>query len=281
VRKLAERTSSATTEIGGVLQGIRADTESAVAGMQAAAPVIASGVEQANSAAETLHAIEQQAQDTLQKMQALSQATREQTRRIGDIVGNVDAVMQASGQTENVIRQSLQSAADLEQASSEMFSMVQRFRIGDMPGARSPAARGSEATVKPLMEWSSALAVGHAEIDRQHQVLIDIANRLNGAMRSGAGRSACGAILDELLNYTVNHFAFEQKLMEQHQYADRDAHLAAHRKLIEDVRRFKREYDAGGAISVELMGFIRDWLVNHFLKVDRALARDLASRGLA
>jgi hemerythrin len=29
------------------------------------------------------------------------------------------------------------------------------------------------------------------------------------------------------------------------------------------------------------MGFIRDWLVNHFLKVDRALARDLASRGLA
>jgi methyl-accepting chemotaxis protein len=30
VRKLAERTSKATTEIGGVLQGIRADTESAV-----------------------------------------------------------------------------------------------------------------------------------------------------------------------------------------------------------------------------------------------------------
>ncbi len=31
----------------------------------------------------------------------------------------------------------------------------------------------------------------------------------------------------------------------------------------------------------KLMGFIRDWLVNHFLKVDRALARDLASRGVA
>ena len=281
VRKLAERTSKATTEIGGVLQGIRADTESAVTGMHAAAPVIASGVEQANSAAETLHAIEQQAQDTLQKMQALSQATRAQTQRIEDIVGNVDAVMKASGQTESVIRQSLQSAADLEQASSEMFTMVQRFRIGDMPGGSSPAARSGEAAVKPLMEWSSALAVGHAEIDRQHQVLIGIANRLNAAMRSGAGRPACGAILDELVNYTVNHFAFEQKLMEQHQYGDRDAHLAAHRKLIEEVSRFKREYDAGGTISVELMGFIRDWLVNHFLKVDRALARDLASRGLA
>jgi methyl-accepting chemotaxis protein len=77
-------------------------------------------------------------------MQALSQATRAQTQRIEDIVGNVDAVMKASGQTESVIKQSLQSAADLEQASSEMFSMVQRFRIGDMLAAvrrRLAAAR--------------------------------------------------------------------------------------------------------------------------------------------
>jgi len=281
VRKLAERTSKATSEIGGILQGIRSDTESAVDGMKAAAPVIASGVTQANSAADTLHAIEQQAQDTLQKMQALSQATREQTRRIEEIVSNVDAVMDASGQTENVIKQSLQSAAELEQASSEMFSMVQRFRIGEIAGGGLPSTRGTRHPVKPLMEWSSALAVGHAEIDRQHQVLIDIANRLNEAMHSGAGRTACGSILDELVNYTVNHFSFEEKLMEQHQYTDRAAHLAAHRKLIDDVSRFKRQYEAGGSVSVELMGFIRDWLVNHFLKVDRALARELASRGLA
>jgi hemerythrin-like metal-binding protein len=281
VRKLAERTSKATSEIGGILQGIRSDTESAVEGMRAAAPVIASGVTQANYAAETLHAIEEGAQDTLQKMQALSQATRDQTRRIEEIVSNVDEVMSASGQTENVIKQSLQSAADLEAASSEMFSMVQRFKIGELGDRRPTTAGGQTAKVKPLMEWSSALAVGHAEIDRQHQVLIDIANRLNAAMQLGAGRAACGSILEELVNYTVNHFGFEQKLMEKHRYPDREAHLGAHRKLVDEISRFKRQYDAGGTISVELMGFIRDWLVNHFLKVDRALARDLAGRGLS
>ncbi len=281
VRKLAERTSKATSEIGGILQGIRTDTESAVEGMQAAAPVIASGVMQANSAADTLHAIEEQAQDTLQKMQALSQATRDQTRRIEDIVSNVDEVMSASGQTENVIKQSLQSAADLEQASSEMFSMVQRFKIGELGDSALQPARHAQAAVKPLMQWSSALAVGHAEIDGQHQVLIEIANRLNNAMHSGAGRTACGSILDELVNYTVNHFGFEEKLMEKHHYGDRDAHLLAHRQLIDEVSKFKRQYESGGSISIELMGFIRDWLVNHFLKVDRALARDLSSRGLS
>lgn len=281
VRKLAERTSKATSEIGGILQGIRVDTESAVEGMQAAAPVITSGVTQANSAADTLRAIEEEALNTLQKMQALSQATRDQTQRIEDIVSNVDEVMHASGQTENVIRQSLQSAAELEHASGAMFSMVQRFKFGDVGSIAAQPVSGHRLEVKPLMEWSGALAVGHAEIDRQHQVLIEIANRLNDAMHSGAGRTACGSILDELVTYTVNHFGFEEKLMERHQYADREAHLLQHRKLIEDVSKFKREYDGGGSISIELMGFIRDWLVNHILKVDRALARDLAGRGLS
>ncbi|MEF8701560.1 MAG: bacteriohemerythrin [Candidatus Accumulibacter sp. UW26] len=280
VRKLAERTSKATSEIDCILQGIRSDTENAVHGMQAAAPVIASGVTQANSAAATLQAIEQQAQDSLEKMQALSRATQEQTRRIEDIVSNVDEVMKASGQTENVIRQSLHSAADLEQASSAMFSMVQRFRIED-PASEQPSGDSDRTAVKPLMVWSNALSVGHAEIDRQHQVLIEIANRLNASMRSGAGRAACGTILDELVNYTVNHFAFEEKLMDKHRYGDRESHLAAHRRLIADVSKFKRQYESGETISIELMGFIRDWLVNHFLKVDRALVRDLTSRGLS
>jgi hemerythrin-like metal-binding protein len=99
------------------------------------------------------------------------------------------------------------------------------------------------------MAWSSALAVGHAEIDRQHQVLIEIANRLNHAMHVGAGRAACGSILDELVNYTVNHFGFEEKLMEKHRYPDRAAHLAAHHKLIEEVSKFKRQYETAGQRS--------------------------------
>ncbi|HNK03654.1 MAG TPA: bacteriohemerythrin, partial [Accumulibacter sp.] len=279
VRKLAERTGKATNEIGKVLQDIRTDTETAVDGMNDAAPVIAKGVTAANGAAETLRAIEVQAQDTLEKMTALSQATRDQTQRIEEIVGDVDEVMNASAQTENVIKQSLQTAADLELASSQMFAMAQRFKLdGKVEGA---AVSEASTSVKPLMDWSAALAVGHPEIDQQHQVLIEIANRLNGAMRSGAGRATCGAILDELVNYTLTHFSFEEKLMEKHQYAQRPAHMAEHRKLIERVSRFKEQYEGGAAVSVELLGFIRDWLVNHILKVDRALANDLARRGLS
>lgn len=130
------------------------------------------------------------------------------------------------------------------------------------------------------MEWSPALQVGHSEIDRQHQKLIDIANRLNAAMQAGQGRTVSGEILQELVDYTVSHFGFEEGLMHTHAYSDQAAHLEEHRKLIQSVTEFKQQFDAGQAsISIDLMGFIRDWLVNHILKVDKALARELAGRG--
>jgi methyl-accepting chemotaxis protein len=129
VRKLAERTTKATQEIGDLLQSIEGDTERAVKGMDAAAPIIANGVVQANSAADTLRAIEQQSQETLQKMKELSQATQEQTRRISEIVNSVDDLKDASGKTEEVLRQSQQMEKELEGASTAMFAMVQRFKI--------------------------------------------------------------------------------------------------------------------------------------------------------
>jgi hemerythrin-like metal-binding protein len=133
---------------------------------------------------------------------------------------------------------------------------------------------------RALMEWSPALSVGHAEIDIQHQRLIEIANRLNGAMQSGASAQVAGTVLHELVDYTVQHFAYEEGEMRKHRYPESEAHLEEHRKLVAEVSAFKQKFDSGkAAISVELMGFIRDWLLNHILKVDKALARHLVSRG--
>jgi len=279
VRKLAERTTLVTQEISTVLKRIQTDTERAVGGMDAAAPIITHGVTQSRQAAEALHLIEQQSQQTLQKMQDLAAATRDQTTRIEQIINSVDEVMSTSQRTEIVIKQSSASAADLDRAASQMFAMVKRFNIG---GAAAGAATVDARDIRPLLEWSPAISVGHDEIDRQHRVLIDIANRLNAAMQKGQGRAATGALLKELVDYTVEHFAFEERLMEKHAYADRPRHIAEHRHLVDDVLKFKRDFDAGNtSVSIELLGFIRDWLVNHIVKLDRQLGNDLSRRGLS
>lgn len=156
--------------------------------------------------------------------------------------------------------------------------MTRRFNLGQEHSARD-VGKKSIAT-RNLIDWSPALFVGHTGIDEQHKRLVEIANALNSAMHSGEGTQAMGHVLNELVDYTVKHFAYEEGEMKQHHYPKSEAHLAEHKKLVAEVSAFKKKFDSGqAAISVELMGFLRDWLLNHILKVDKHLAQHLVSAG--
>ena len=247
--------------------------------MALAKPLIDAGVAQAGRAAATLHEIEAQSTTTREKMGELARATEAQAARIGEIVTSVSDLLRASAQTESVTEHSLATASGLGATASELLGLVRRFRTGEEE--IDPAGGAGGGARQALLEWGPALQVGFSEIDRQHQVLVEIANRLHAAMQAGQAQQVCGVILDELADYAVQHFAFEERLMHSHGYPAREQHQEQHRKLVADVTDFKHQFQAGGAtISVELMVFIRDWLVNHILKVDKALAADLRARGL-
>ena len=44
-----------------------------------------------------------------------------------------------------------------------------------------------------LIQWNDSLKVGVAEIDKQHQKLVDMINDLHDAMRQGQGNAVPGA----------------------------------------------------------------------------------------
>ncbi|MEO1063794.1 MAG: bacteriohemerythrin [Actinomycetota bacterium] len=130
------------------------------------------------------------------------------------------------------------------------------------------------------MTWGPALQVGFGDIDAQHKRLVELVNELNDEMRAGSGRDAVGPVLTELVRYTVDHFAFEERLMQEHDISTSAAHLDEHRQLVAQVASFKEDYEAGSAaVSVELMTFLRKWLTGHILKSDKALARELKQKG--
>ncbi len=132
-----------------------------------------------------------------------------------------------------------------------------------------------------LITWGPMLSVGVKEIDEQHQRLIALVNELNDAMQSGQGKAKLGAVLGELVRYTVYHFGTEERLMEKHHYELTIAHRAEHRKLVEDVGAFKAKFESGNAmISAELMNFLRDWLSRHILGTDKKLAQALNKAGV-
>ncbi len=67
----------------------------------------------------------------------------------------------------------------------------------------------------PLFEWSDDYSVGVAGMDRHHQKIFDMLNRLHAAMLQGKAVDMIGNIIRELLDYTKYHFGEEEKLMER------------------------------------------------------------------
>jgi hemerythrin-like metal-binding protein len=133
------------------------------------------------------------------------------------------------------------------------------------------------------VEWTPALAVGHAGIDGQHQELFRRVAALLQAMGSG-DRSEVSRLFGFLETYVVEHFSAEERLMAGAAYAGFDVHKAAHdgfmRELAELERLWYATDVATDAVAVRATRWIREWLVGHIAGIDQALADHLRDRAV-
>lgn len=111
------------------------------------------------------------------------------------------------------------------------------------------------------------LEIGIAEIDLQHKQLNQLLERLRDSTGKRYGFAA-NAILDELAVETRVHFAVEESLMRLLSFSDTEEHVAEHRKLTEQLEKFrKRAQDFD--VADDLTAFIQTWLIDHVNQYDR------------
>ncbi len=134
----------------------------------------------------------------------------------------------------------------------------------------------------PLMEWSDKLSVGIKSIDDEHKKLVGMVNDLFDGVQAGRGKELLGPILDGLIAYTKTHFANEERYFAQHHYGEAVAHKAEHDALAKQVLDVQAKYKAGAnaALSMEVMNFLKNWLVKHILGSDKAYGPFLAGKGV-
>lgn len=120
-----------------------------------------------------------------------------------------------------------------------------------------------------LVTWQANYALGMAEIDEQHKMLFDIMNRLWDGIVRNARASEMTPMLEELERYTVMHFTEEETFMRSIGYPQIDAHVALHRRFVQKITEEKAKTEQGERTSLELLHFLRDWLVNHILVEDK------------
>ncbi|MCK5343936.1 MAG: hemerythrin family protein, partial [Candidatus Heimdallarchaeota archaeon] len=87
--------------------------------------------------------------------------------------------------------------------------------------------------------------------------------------------------LDELVNYTKTHFAFEEGLMKDNGYPDYEPHKAQHEKMVKHVEEvlaeYEQDHDTAMSNAVE---FLKDWLINHINGTDQKYSDFLISKGV-
>ncbi len=113
--------------------------------------------------------------------------------------------------------------------------------------------------------------------DEQHQKLFDLLNILHNDI-PGGNKTVIGDSLDTLLNYVVEHFQTEERLMQEKKYSDYDAHKAEHDALIEKCTDLKSKFLADEQdITTDTTVFIKDWLDTHIPNIDRLYTPTLNS----
>jgi hemerythrin-like metal-binding protein len=132
-----------------------------------------------------------------------------------------------------------------------------------------------------LLTWSAEYSVGIKEIDNEHIKLVELINQLHDGMKAGKGREILGNILNELVKYTAFHFGHEEQLFDKYLYPDTILHKKQHKALVEQVLAYKESYDNGkSVITMDIMNFLKDWLINHIAGSDKKYTAYLNSKGV-
>ena len=124
--------------------------------------------------------------------------------------------------------------------------------------------------------WTSDLGTGIDVIDGQHRRIVDYINELEHAMQHQK-RLEVGKVLDELVDYTLSHFAFEESLQEEAGYKMAKPHKAIHEVFIKRIDGYKQRHVSGEDIAQELHGMLGTWLVHHIKRDDMAYVAEVSA----
>jgi hemerythrin len=133
------------------------------------------------------------------------------------------------------------------------------------------------------IQWGNAMLNGIAEIDQQHRILVDTLIEATAELTGGASGPLFDRITRDLLAYAIYHFNTEEQLMREYGYADAapeeaKMHLVEHRRFSQRVVALRAGAQEGSRDTPDaLLTFLKDWLTNHILTIDKRLGQFICS----
>lgn len=129
VRKLAERTGTATVGISRMIDAIQNDTTTAVEGMRTSSTRVEQGVALTIQATEALMRISEGTRQTESRVNDIASATHEQSMVSNEIAKNVERVAQMAEENNMAVVETAQDAQQVGQLADRLHRLVSRFKI--------------------------------------------------------------------------------------------------------------------------------------------------------
>ena len=104
------------------------------------------------------------------------------------------------------------------------------------------ASKMTEGCAMAVLQWVEDLNTGIEEIDIQHRRIVDYINRLH-ELRESPDRAALSEVIAETVDYTISHFAYEERMLEDSGYAFTDLHKRVHELFTRRVGEMQTRFD--------------------------------------
>ena len=92
--------------------------------------------------------------------------------------------------------------------------------------------------------WTDDLNTGIPVIDGQHRQIVDYINQLHDA-RTTNDRQVVGDVINNLIDYTLSHFSFEEELMVESGYPFAGPHKRVHDVFVKRVGEYQLRFKSG------------------------------------
>jgi len=134
-----------------------------------------------------------------------------------------------------------------------------------------------------IITWNKAYSVGVEELDKQHQVLITIINKLFSLYTERKfGQTDVEPIFKELMDYTDQHFSTEEHYFQLYNFPQKEQHTSLHNAYRERITNLRKEYEekTNEQTLFAVNNFLNDWWIWHINNADKKYTEYFNANGL-
>jgi methyl-accepting chemotaxis protein len=151
VRRLAERTKSATEEIAATIRSIQEGTRETLQVMQESRTAVETGMGETAHARKSLDAIIESSKQVEHQIHLIATAATEQTAASGEISESAGQISQLSVENAQGAEEAVEALKNLATLASDLDGMIRQFRLDDDRQAGGRLAGKSRPVARPTL----------------------------------------------------------------------------------------------------------------------------------